>query len=106
MVSRKKEIVKVTVEIFGEEYVIKGSEDSDYIQILAGQVDQKMRELYHKCPNLGVSKLAILTSINLADELSKLQEDYDQVVSLLEEKKRISSVSEGLENRPKQSRAK
>ena len=41
-----------------------------------------MQELSIKCPNLGVSKLAILTAINLADELSKLQEDYDQLVNL------------------------
>lgn len=105
MVGRRKETVKVTVDIFGEDYVIKGSEDPDYIQLLADKVDQKMRELYQKCPNLGVSKLAILTSINLADELSKLQEDYDQLVHLLEEKKRMSSLNEDLIHRQKQSQA-
>ena len=105
MVGRKKEIVKVTVEIFGEEYVIKGSEDSDYIQLLADKVDQKMRELYQKCPHLGVTKLAILTSINLVDELSKLQEDYDQLVHLLEEKKRMNSLNEDLMPRQKKSKA-
>ncbi|MGI6550211.1 MAG: cell division protein ZapA [Syntrophomonadales bacterium] len=105
MGSRKKEIVKVTVDIFDEEYVIKGSEESEYIQALAEKVDQKMREVYRKCPHLGVSKLAILTCINLADELSKLQEDYDQLVHLLEEKKRMSSVHDDLGNKRKQSRA-
>ncbi|MGE5544597.1 MAG: cell division protein ZapA [Bacillota bacterium] len=105
MVTRKKEIVKVTAEIFGEEYVIKGSEEPDYIQLLADKVDQKMRELYQKCPNLSVSRLAILASINLADELCKLQEDYDQLVHLLEEKKRVSNLNEDLGYRQKQSRA-
>ena len=100
MGSRKKEKVKVTVDIFDEEYVIKGSEESEYIQALAEKVDQKMREVYRKCPHL-----AILTCINLADELSKLQEDYDQLVHLLEEKKRMSSVHDDLGNKRKQSRA-
>lgn len=105
MVGRKKETVKVTAEIFGEEYVIKGSEDTEYIQLLADKVDQKMRELYQKCPHLGVTKLAILTSINLADELSKLQVDYDQLVHLLEEKKRMASLNEELPHRQKKSQA-
>ena len=42
MVSRKREIAKVTVEIFGGKYVIKGRR-SDYIQLLADRVDQKMQ---------------------------------------------------------------
>ena len=105
MVSRKREIAKVTVEILGGKYVIKGPEDTDYIQLLADRVDQKMQELSIKCPNLGVSKLAILTAINLADELSKLQEDYDQLVNLLEEKKRVGSFDGETGHRFKRSQA-
>ncbi|NLW44797.1 MAG: cell division protein ZapA [Syntrophomonadaceae bacterium] len=105
MVSRKKEIAKVAVEIFGEKYVIKGPEDPDYIQLLADRVDQKMHELSIKCPNLSVSKLAVLTAINLADELSKLQEDYDHLVNLLEEKKRLGSLEAEMGPRLRQSQA-
>lgn len=105
MVSRKKELVKVMVEIFGEEYTIKGAEDPEYIQLLADKVDRKMRDLYQKSPNLGVSKLAILTAINLEDELSKLQEDFDQLVHLLEEKKRVSNFNEDSGSKRKQSQA-
>ncbi len=104
MVSRKKEIAKVTVEIFGDKYVIKGPEDPDYIQLLADRVDQKMRELSIRFPNLGVAKLAILAALNLTDELSKLQEDYDQLVKLLEERNRIDSL-DGEMGRLKQSQA-
>jgi len=104
MVSRKKELTKVTVEIFGEKYAIKGPEDPDYIQLLADRVDQKMHELSIKCPNLGVAKLAILTALNLTDELSKLQDDYDQLVKLLEERNRIDSL-DGEMGRLKQSQA-
>lgn len=105
MGSRKRETVKVTVKIFGEDYVIKGSEDPDYIQLLGDKVDQKMREIYQKCPSLGIGKLAILTAINLTDELSKLQEDYDQLVHLLEETRRMSSIHDDLGSKRKQSQA-
>ena len=46
-----------------------------------------MRDLHQRIPSLGVNKLAILTAINLAYELSKLQEDYDQLVNILEDRK-------------------
>mgnify|MGYP001017962005 CR=1 FL=1 len=90
MVGKRQDLVKVTVEIFGEQYTIKGTEDPEYIQLLAQRIDQRMRALHQKNPSLGVSKLAILTAVNLLDELSKLQDDYDQLVKLLEERQRRS----------------
>ncbi len=87
MADRKKEEVKVLVEIFDEEYTIKGKEESAYIKHIAHKVDQTMRDLHQRIPSLGVNKLAILTAINLAYELSKLQEDYDQLVNILEDRK-------------------
>ncbi|MBP8819032.1 MAG: cell division protein ZapA, partial [Syntrophomonadaceae bacterium] len=39
-------------------------------------------------PNLSSTKVAVLTALNLADELNKLQEDYDELVKNLEEEKK------------------
>ena len=62
----------VNVDIFGSQYTIKkGSEDSDYIVRVAAYVDQKMREINDKLPVASVAKVAVLTSLNLADELFK-----------------------------------
>ena len=62
----------VQVDIFGSQYTIKkGSEDPTYIQRVAAYVDQKMREINEKLPVASVSKVAVLTSLNLADELFK-----------------------------------
>jgi cell division protein ZapA len=62
----------VHVDIFGSQYTIKkGSEDSDYIVRVAAYVDQKMREINDKLPVASVAKVAVLTSLNLADELFK-----------------------------------
>jgi len=62
----------VNVDIFGSQYTIKkGSEDSDYIVRVAAYVDQKMREINERLPVASVAKVAVLASLNLADELFK-----------------------------------
>jgi cell division protein ZapA len=62
----------VQVDIFGSTYTIKqGSEDREYIVRVAQYVDQKMREINDRLPVASVSKVAVLTSLNLADELFK-----------------------------------
>ncbi|NLP24426.1 MAG: cell division protein ZapA, partial [Syntrophomonadaceae bacterium] len=38
--------------------------------------------------NLSTSKVAVLTALNLANELNKLQEDYDELVKTLEEERK------------------
>ncbi len=86
--NMKNNINRVTVEIFGEEYTVKGSENPEYIQMLASYVDRRMKMIQQRNPNLSNTKLAVLTSLNLADELNKLQEDYDELVKTLEEEKK------------------
>ncbi|NLB87633.1 MAG: cell division protein ZapA [Syntrophomonadaceae bacterium] len=88
MDAKKNEVNKVTVEIFNEEYVVKGSENSEYIIMLAQYVDRRMKTIQQRNPNLSTTKVAVLTSLNLADELNKLQEDYDELIKKLEEEKK------------------
>jgi cell division protein ZapA len=78
---------KIKVEILGEVYTLKGTANSDYIAALAHYVDQKMKQVSSKNPHLPLSKIAVLTAFNIADELSKLQEDYDNLIKLIEEEK-------------------
>jgi cell division protein ZapA len=53
-----------------------------------------MRMIGQRNHNLSTTKVAVLTALNLADELNKLQEDYDQMIKALEEEKknRLGSV--------------
>lgn len=65
----------VQVDIFGSQYTIKkGSEDPEYIARVAAYVDQKMREINDRLSVASVSKVAVLASLNLADELFKERE--------------------------------
>jgi cell division protein ZapA len=61
----------VQVQIFGHSYTIRGEADQTYILDIAAYVDRKMREITEKLPVASLSKVAILTSLNIADELFK-----------------------------------
>lgn len=66
-----------TVSIYGEIYRIRGEGvDEAYVQAVAARVDQRMRELARRMPQLDVTRLAVLTALNLAEELTRLQEQY------------------------------
>jgi len=84
----KNKTTKVTVEIFNEEYVVRGEENPDYIDMLATYVDRRMKMVQKRNPNLSSTKIAVLTALNLADELNKLQEDYDELIKKMEEEKK------------------
>ncbi|MGI5911898.1 MAG: cell division protein ZapA [Syntrophomonadaceae bacterium] len=88
MEDAKNAVSRVTVNIFNEEYVVKGEENPDYIQMLAAFVDRRMKMIQQRNTNLSTTKVAVLTALNLADELNKLQEDYDELVKNLEEEKK------------------
>ncbi len=88
MGEKRNQVNKVTVNIFNEEYIVKGDEKPDYIEMLASYVDRRMRMVQQRNVNLSTSKVAVLTALNLADELNKLQEDYDELVKTLEEERK------------------
>ncbi|HRC87592.1 MAG TPA: cell division protein ZapA [Thermoanaerobaculia bacterium] len=59
----------IAVEIFGAVYHLRGNDDGEYLKELAGYVDRKMREVAGKASAVDVPRLAILTALNLSDEL-------------------------------------
>jgi len=82
--SQKK---RVQVEIFGDNYIVKGNAEGKYILKLADYVDEKMNVIASKNPHLSTKQIAVLASLNIADELYKLQENYDKLLQILEESK-------------------
>jgi cell division protein ZapA len=76
-----------SVTIFGSEYKIRGA-DPDYIQVVAAYVDGKMRELTQRVPGGTPAKLAILASLNIADELFREREERTQREHELRERAR------------------
>lgn len=60
---------KAQVEIFGAVYRVRGEKDSEHLQELAELVDTKMREIASQVTTVDTARIAILTALNLADEL-------------------------------------
>ena len=69
--TRKDAKNVVQVQILGQQLSIRGEADQAYILGVAGYVDRKMREITEKLPVASLSKVAILASLNIADELFK-----------------------------------
>ena len=73
----------VQVQIFGQNYTIRGEADQEYILGVASYVDRKMREVTEKLPVASVSnslsKVAVLASLNIADELMKERAQRDRL---------------------------
>ena len=76
----------VQVQIFGNSYTIRGEAEQDYILDVAAYVDRKMREVTEKLPVASLSKVAVLASLNIADELFK---KLDVVADALEGRIRV-----------------
>jgi len=62
------------VQIFGATYHIRGGHDGGNLADLAAQVDHRMRELAGHAATADPGKLAILVALNLADELSRREQ--------------------------------
>jgi len=59
------------VTIFGRTYHLRGEGDSEYLVELADLVDRKMREVAEATGTADTLKVAILASLNIADDYLK-----------------------------------
>jgi cell division protein ZapA len=75
-----------TVDIYGQQYVIVGTESNSHIRLIASLVDDKMREISSANPSLDINKLAVLTAVNAVNDYIKMK---DRVESLEAEIKRL-----------------
>ena len=76
----------VRVQIFGSEYRIASETDPEHIRKVASYIDQKMREIASALALRTRSKVAVLTAVNLADELFKIEEEGRRIDQISREK--------------------
>ncbi len=62
-------VSRTRVELMGHQYTLKGDLDSEYMKSLALYVDEKIRNLQKLMPGFDSTRLALLVSLNIADEL-------------------------------------
>lgn len=85
---------RATVDIYGEQYIMRGDATPEYMKMLANYIDKKMKHIAARQPQLSVAKIAVLAALNIADEFSKLQEDYDTLVKMMDSDKKEDKKSE------------
>ena len=79
---------QVTVIILGKSYTIAPDRDhsAEYIREIAQLADEGMRELQKQKPHQSPLQIAVLASLNLVDELFKMQADYQSAESDIAQK--------------------
>jgi cell division protein ZapA len=84
---------RVDVEIFGKVYTVRGDKDPEYVRRVAEFVDRKMREISQVTDTVSTSRIAILASLNIADELMTLLEESEELKNRMKElTRRIEST--------------
>ena len=74
------------VEVYDQNYLIRGVGNDEYIKSLAAYVDRKMREIADACKTVDGQKVAVLAALNIADELFQERESTRKLDSLIYDK--------------------
>lgn len=78
---------RTSVDIYGQQYIIIGTESHSHVRLVASMVDDKMREISSKNPYLDTSKLAVLTAVNAVNDYIKLKDRLERLELELKEKR-------------------
>jgi cell division protein ZapA len=65
----------VHVEIFGQDYAVRGGDDPAYVEKLATFVDERMKEISRTSGAVDSLRIAVLAALNVADECFRLREE-------------------------------
>ena len=67
----------IPVEINGQRYPIRSTLEPEYVARLAAYVDEKLRAAGDATPGSDPLRLAVLTALNIADELFRCRDVTD-----------------------------
>ncbi|CAB1251770.1 cell division protein ZapA [Clostridium sp. MT-14] len=84
----------VTVFINGIEYNLKGDEQEEYLHKVASYVDKKVKNILENNSKLSTSSAAILSALNVADDMLKVQNNNDELSKQVRELKKVEKVYE------------
>ena len=92
-----KEMNKVVVKINGSEYPMVGEKSEQHMINVARYVDEEIRRLSEANPKLSASVVAILSAVNIANELFECGEENDKLSKENKElKKKVGTGEEEL----------
>lgn len=76
----------VEIKVFGQTFSVKTDAEEDYLQAVAQYVNEKMEEVLKKTRSVSTLNVAILTALNIADDLLKEKEQRKALVKEVEVK--------------------
>ncbi len=84
---------RLTVDIYGNQYTIIGTESEYHIRCVTEMVDDKMRELGSRNASLDTQKIAVLTAVNMVNDYLKMEEELEQMKMELSHMKNRNAVN-------------
>jgi cell division protein ZapA len=76
----------VEIKVFGQTYTVKTDAEEDHIQAVARYVNEKMDEVLKKTRSVSSLNVAILTALNIADDLLREKEKRRALLHEIEAK--------------------
>lgn len=87
----------VEIKVFGQTYTVKTDAEEDHIQAVARYVNEKMDEVLKKTRSVSSLNVAILTALNIADEL--LREKGKRIALLQEVEMKSKDLAEKIDTK-------
>lgn len=76
-------VTKSIVRLLGNDYQIESENSDEFIQRIGFYVDKKFNEVADRNSRLSTNMIAVITSLNIAEETLKLQEENKELSSQL-----------------------
>ena len=79
---------KLNVEIYGHIYTLRVTpEEKAQVEAITAHVDQMMHKVGDDQTRLDYRDVAVLAAMNITEEYFKLQRDYQELLSIVDEEK-------------------
>ncbi|MEA1986488.1 MAG: cell division protein ZapA [Candidatus Marinimicrobia bacterium] len=90
-IDEKQNEKNMTVEIYGQDYPIKGKVDPEFIKQVAEYVDDSMKEIgANMSSSLAIHKIAVIAAMNIAADYLKLSnETKNDTISIRDKSEQI-----------------
>ena len=76
--------IRTTVKVAGKEYTISSYDDESHVERVAAYVDRRMEELA-AATKLPTAQLAVLTAMNVTDDMLKAQDEIRRLRAELDQ---------------------
>lgn len=87
----------VEIKVFGQTFSVKSDADEEHIRAVADYVNKKMEEILKKTKSVSTLNVAILTALNIADDL--LRERGEKIAIIKEIETKSKNLAEKIEKK-------